>query len=81
MFSKVKVKGPEQHALYAYLTSLPEPVGGPVKWNFQKYLVDRSGQVVSSYASGVKPLDTGLVASIEDLLDASPPPAAGSERQ
>ena len=82
MFSKVKVKGSEQHALYAYLTSLPEPVGGPVKWNFQKYLVDRSGQVVSSYASAVKPLDKGLVASIENLLAApTSPPEAGSEVQ
>jgi glutathione peroxidase len=82
MFSKVRVKGPEQHALYGYLTSLPEPVGGPVKWNFQKYLVDRSGHVVSSYASAVKPLDKGLVASIENLL-ATPtsPPEAGSEVQ
>ncbi len=82
MFSKVKVKGPEQHALYGYLTALPEPVGGPVKWNFQKYLVDRSGHVVSSYPSAVKPMDKGLVASIEELLAASAsPPEVGSELQ
>jgi glutathione peroxidase len=72
MFSKVKVRGKEQHALYGYLTKLPDPVGGPVRWNFQKYLVDRSGRVVSSYPSGVEPLSGELVASIEALLDDRP---------
>jgi glutathione peroxidase len=68
MFSKVKVGGEGQHALYGYLTGLPEPVGGPVRWNFQKYLVDRSGRVVSTYPSAVEPLSGELVSSIESLL-------------
>jgi glutathione peroxidase len=68
MFSKIKVRGEGQHALYGYLTALPDPVGGPVRWNFQKYLVDRSGRVVSSHSSAVKPLSGELVASIEALL-------------
>ncbi len=68
MFSKVRVKGDEAHPVYAYLTSLPEPVGGPVKWNFQKYLVDRNGNVVASYGSSVKPEDPGLIREIERLL-------------
>jgi glutathione peroxidase len=74
MFSKVRVKGDEAHPVYAYLTSLPEPVGGPVKWNFQKYLVDRSGNVVARYESRVKPEDPGLIREIERLL-AEPRPA------
>ena len=43
MFSKISVKGSDQHPLYAYLTSEeanPETAGG-VKWNFTKYLVDQ----------------------------------------
>jgi glutathione peroxidase len=70
MFSKVKVKGPDAHPVYRYLTSLPEPIGGPVQWNFQKYLVDREGVVVVRYAPGVKPEAADLVAEIERLLDA-----------
>ena len=69
MFSKIKVRGEGQHPLYAYLTSLPEPLGGPVKWNFQKYLVDGSGQVVARYYSATEPLSPELIASIEGLLE------------
>jgi len=68
MFSKVNVKGPDAHPVYAYLTSLPEPIGGPVQWNFQKYLVDRKGVVVARYAPGVQPDDADLVGEIERLL-------------
>jgi glutathione peroxidase len=80
MFSKVRVRGDDAHPLYAYLTSLPEPMGGPVRWNFQKYLVDRSGRVVGRYASGVRPGDPELVSEIERLL-ASPEPAAPAPPQ
>jgi glutathione peroxidase len=73
MFSKVRVKQPGAHPVYAYLTSRPEPIGGPVKWNFQKYLVDRSGDVVARYASGVRPGDDELVEQIERLLEAPRP--------
>lgn len=68
MFSKVSVKGPDAHPVYGYLTSLPEPIGGPVQWNFQKYLVDRKGVVVARYAPGVQPQNAGLVGEIERLL-------------
>ncbi len=68
MFSKVKVLGDDAHPVYAYLRSLPKPLGGPVEWNFQKYLVDRSGRVVARYESGTKPEDPALVAEIEKLL-------------
>lgn len=70
MFAKVAVKGDAAHPLYAYLTSLPKPVGGPVQWNFQKFLVDRSGAVVASYPSSVKPDDPQLLAKIDELLAA-----------
>jgi glutathione peroxidase len=82
MFSKVRVKGAQAHPVYAYLTALPEPIGGAVQWNFQKYLVSRDGQVVGRYAPGVAPQDPGLVAEIERLLDKSRPrePSAGLAR-
>lgn len=73
MFSKVRVVGSDPSPVYAYLTSLPEPLGGPVAWNFQKYLVDRSGRVVARYAPGVEPEDAKLVAEIERLIAEAPP--------
>jgi glutathione peroxidase len=76
MFSKVHVKGAETHPVYAYLTSLPEPIGGAVQWNFQKYLVDREGRVVARYAPGLSPQDPELVAEIQRLLDEPRPGAS-----
>jgi glutathione peroxidase len=77
MFSKVRTLGARAHPVYAYLTSLPEPVGGPVTWNFQKYLVDRRGDVVARYAPSVEPEDAKLISDIERLL-ADPQPTSPS---
>lgn len=68
MFSKIVVKGEGIHPLYERLTSLPEPIGGEVRWNFQKYLVDREGNVVQKFHPKMQPDDPELVAAIEALL-------------
>jgi glutathione peroxidase len=68
MFSKIQVTGEGIHPLYQRLTAQPEPVGGPVQWNFQKYLVDRSGNVVARFGPRTEPLDAALVARLEALL-------------
>jgi glutathione peroxidase len=68
MFSKISVKGDDQHPLYQRITALPKPIGGDVKWNFQKYLLDRNGQVVAKFPPKTKPEDPEIVAKIEELL-------------
>lgn len=68
VFSKISVKGDDMHPLYAELTSMPEPIGGEVLWNFQKYLVDRAGNVVAKFGPRTEPDDAELVAKIEELL-------------
>lgn len=73
MFAKIHVKGPEQHPLYGYLTALEAPIGGPVEWNFQKYLVDRRGRVVARFAPKVDPRDPAIIHEIEALLTAPAP--------
>ena len=78
MFSKVRVLGADAHPVYAYLTSLPKPIGGAVEWNFQKYLVDRNGNVVARFESETEPDDPALVAAIERLLS-EPTSATKSE--
>ena len=68
MFSKIDVLGADAHPVYAYLTSLPKPIGGPIEWNFQKYLVDRKGNVVARFESDTEPDDPALVSAIDRLL-------------
>jgi glutathione peroxidase len=65
MFSKVKVKGNDKVDLYKYLT---EATKAEVQWNFNKFLVDKSGKVVKYYASGVSPESPELKKDIESLL-------------
>jgi glutathione peroxidase len=65
MFSKVKVKGIGQVDVYKYLTDATK---SEVQWNFNKFLVDKSGKVVKYYASGVSPDNADLKKDIEALL-------------
>jgi glutathione peroxidase len=39
-----------------------------VMWNFEKFLINRVGQVVARFAPDVKPTDARLIAAIEDAL-------------
>jgi glutathione peroxidase len=70
MFEKLKVKGREQHPLYAELTQATDANGksGNVKWNFEKFLVNRDGEVVGRFRSKVKPDDEAVVSAIEAAL-------------
>lgn len=66
MFAKVKVVGAEKHPLYQLLSK--STGGQDVGWNFEKFLVDRSGLVIARFNSGVKPSDTVLISAIEGAL-------------
>ncbi|HEX4870393.1 MAG TPA: glutathione peroxidase [Moraxellaceae bacterium] len=68
MFAKIDVNGDDAHPLFRHLTAAAPGLLGSkaVKWNFTKFLVDRSGKVVSRYAPATKPED--IAADIEKLL-------------
>jgi len=68
LFEKISVKGDDMHPLYQQITSMPEPIGGDVLWNFQKYLVNRDGEVVAKFGPRTEPQDPELIAQIEALL-------------
>jgi len=57
IFSKIDVKGPDQHPLYAYLTVNAPGIFGSkkIKWNFTKFLIDRNGKIIRRYAPATKP--------------------------
>ena len=67
MFAKVDVNGSNAHPLYRYLTHERFGLLGPsIKWNFTKFLVDRTGKVAGRYAPTVRP--ESLTKDIEALL-------------
>jgi glutathione peroxidase len=70
MFAKLDVKGANQHPLYAILSEFPDAAGkaGNVAWNFEKFLVDKDGQVVRRFRSKVEPENPEVVKAIESLL-------------
>ena len=72
MFEKVVVTGEEATPLYRQLAAI---TGDEPGWNFHKYVVDRSGRVVASFASKVTPDDPELLATLERVL-AEPAPSA-----
>lgn len=71
LFSKVEVNGEGACDFYKHLTRLElAPVGkGPISWNFEKFLIDRKGQVVARFGPRVKPDDPQITAAIEAELD------------
>lgn len=66
MFSKLTVKGPAKHPLYAMLVQTPP--AGEVQWNFNKFLVGKDGKVIARYDSKVTPDSPVLVQAIEAAL-------------
>jgi glutathione peroxidase len=67
LFSKISVTGKSQHPLYKYLTER-SAFPGPVRWNFQKYLVDRSGTVIGKYDPGMNPMSPTILTDLERAL-------------
>lgn len=68
LFSKVDVNGKNAHPLFQYLTEEAPGVLGmkAVKWNFTKFLVNRSGEVVERYAPNTNPKE--IAKDIEKLM-------------
>ena len=70
LFDKLHTKGAEQHPLYTALTGPTSPVPGPVKWNFNKFLIGRDGKIIARYDSNVELNDAKLVQAIDAALAA-----------
>src|ERR1700726_4434285 len=67
MFAKIDVNGNNAHPLYRYLKGEKSGLlGASIKWNFTKFVVDRSGRVVARYAPTTTP--EALTKEIEALL-------------
>jgi len=66
LFDKIKVLGNDKSPLYSNLINY-DPTGD-ISWNFEKFLIDKDGNVVGRYKSNVKPESEELTTAIEKLL-------------
>lgn len=69
LFDKVKILGKDKNKLYAALTDNKVTGKKDVKWNFEKFLISKNGEIVSRHASGVKPMSDELITAIESELN------------
>ena len=67
MMAKITVKGSDKHPLYKYLTQKKENgiLDNPIKWNFQKFLIDGDGKISMVFSPQTSPLDKEIIAWIE----------------
>ena len=67
MMSKIETKGDGQSPIYAWLTEkkLNGVLDSKVKWNFQKYLIDEQGRLVTMYPSAQEPLSDAIINWVE----------------
>jgi glutathione peroxidase len=64
LFEKTKTRGEGQSPIYAFLTT----GHAPPQWNFHKYLVDKTGQVIKEFPSQVPPESQDIRSAIEAAL-------------
>jgi len=64
---KIEVKGEGMHPLYQWLTQkeLNGKTSSTVKWNFQKYVVDKNGELLNYFYSMTGPLSNKITSLIE----------------
>lgn len=69
MFSKVSVKGEDQAELFKYLTTQEnQDFTGEIKWNFEKFLITRNGNLSRRFRSNVTPESKEITSAIEAEL-------------
>ena len=64
------MNGDERHALYQQLTPKADNEGhsGDIRWNFEKFLVSRDGEVIERFSPMVEPENADVVGAIEKAL-------------
>ncbi|MFE4194385.1 glutathione peroxidase [Paenarthrobacter sp. NPDC056912] len=66
--SKANVLGKEQHPLFAELTQDGDGQPVKVKWNFEKFVINREGGLVARFPSAVEPDSEDLLKAVEKAL-------------
>lgn len=70
MFAKIKVRGDGKIPFYRSLIAGSASPDREIGWNFEKFLVDRQGQVVARFSTATPPQSAGVIEAIERALAA-----------
>jgi glutathione peroxidase len=70
MFEKIDVNGESRHPVYQELVTHPDADGeaGDIQWNFEKFLISPTGDVVGRFRPTVAPDSEELVGAVESVL-------------
>ncbi len=70
MFSKISVKGEDQHPFYTFLTHKDSNPGfdGDISWNFEKFLINKNGKVIARFKPRTLPDAEEVVIELEKAL-------------
>ena len=68
LFDKIKVLGDQKCPLYARLTDNSVTEKSDIGWNFEKFLINRKGQIIARFKSKVTPESKELTSAIEKEL-------------
>lgn len=71
LFDKIKVLGEEKSPLYDRLINSSKVEKGDIKWNFEKFLIDKNGNIVERYRSKIIPEGEEITKAIERELSKS----------
>jgi glutathione peroxidase len=69
LFAKVSAAGADIHPFFKHLTTAANPaLKGAIGWNFEKFLINRKGELIARYKSDVEPDDDALVKAVAKAL-------------
>ena len=66
--SKINVNGESRHSLYQWLVGDEAKFPGDIKWNFEKFLISSSGEVLQRFEPTVTPGDEAFLKAIQNSL-------------
>ncbi len=69
LFDKVKILGKDKSALYERLTNNDVTEKSDIKWNFEKFIISKNGNIVARFFSKVEPTDLQITKLIEEELN------------
>ena len=68
LFSKIQVNGDSRHDLYDYLAGSDAVFPGDISWNFEKFLISSSGEVIHRFEPRTSPTQQEVTGAIETAL-------------
>ncbi len=68
LFDKIEVNGTNRSPLYAKLTGNTNTEQGDIKWNFEKFLISKDGEIVARFRSKITPESDEITGAIEEEL-------------